>query len=394
VTGPNKKNPAMDQIAIVGFGTTPYTRDGDKSLRRLTLDAAMSAIRDAGLNARDIDGIVGSTSTSDAHTVQSGLGIPEVTWSANLRIPFTAMVIQATNAIYAGVCTTVLAYHATYRTAGTSRMAAKDPLRARSGPGINRPDPNPDLVTAPVGHGAWARRYLDEFGASREHLGYVALNGRSNARRNPHAALRAPLTMEEYLAAEPLREPLSKFDMDYPIDGGDAFVLTTVERAKNLPHPPVLVHAATQGVMAYASVDQIHDLWYTGQDVAMKHLWDRSDASLSDVDLFLPYDGFTIISLKWLEAVGYCGVGEAGPFIEDNWSRAAQRIEINGRIPLNTHGGGLSEGGVQGANHVREAVVQLRGQAGERQVVDASTALVTLGTFFHNAGGMILRSER
>ena len=281
------------------------------------------------------------------------------------------MVIQATNAIYAGVCNTVLAYHATYRTGGTSRTAAGDPLRARLGPGLNRPDPNPDLVTAPVGHAAWARRYLDEFGATREHLGYVALNGRSNARRNPHAALRAPLTMEQYLDAEPLREPLSKFDMDYPVDGGDAFILTSVERAKSLPQPPVLVHAATQGVMAYASVDQVPDLRYTGQDVAMKHLWERSDASLSDVDLFLPYDGFTIISLKWIEAVGYCGVGEAGPFIEDNWNRTAQRIEIDGRIPLNTHGGGLSEGGVQGANHVREAVDQLRGQAGERQVENA-----------------------
>src|SRR5258708_30443059 len=174
----------MDQVAIVGVGTTPYTRDGRKSLRRLTLDAAMSAIRDAGLTARDVDGIVGSTSTIDAHAMQSGLGIPEVSWSANLRIPFTAMVIQATNAIYAGVCHTVLAYHATYRTGGTSRTAAEDPLRARLGPGLNRPDPNPDLVTAPVGHAASTRRYLDEFGATRAHLGYVALNGRSNARRN------------------------------------------------------------------------------------------------------------------------------------------------------------------------------------------------------------------
>jgi acetyl-CoA acetyltransferase len=388
---PNKRNPAMDHIAFVGLGTTPYTRDGDKSLRRLTLEAAMSAIRDAGLTARDVDGIVGSTSTIDAHTVQSGLGIPEVTWSANLRIPFTAMVIQATNAIHAGVCSTVLAYHATYRTAGTSRSAAEDPLRARLGPGLNQPDPDPDLVTAPVGHAAWARRYFDEFGATREHLGYVALNGRSHARRNPHAALRSPLTMEQYLEAEPLRAPLSKFDMDYPVDGGDAFVITTVERAAGLPQPPVLVHAATQGVMAYSSVDQVHDLRYTGQDVAMKALWERSDVSLSDVSLFLPYDGFTIISLKWLEAVGYCGVGEAGPFIEDNWNPTAQRIEIDGRILLNTHGGGLSEGGVQGANHVREAVVQLRGHADERQVLGASTALVTLGTFFHNAGGMILR---
>ena len=274
-------------------------------------------------------------------------------------ISFTAMVIQATNAIYSGVCDTVLAYHATYRTGGTSRTAASDPLRARSSLEINLPDPNPDLVTALSGAGSWAQRYLDEFGAKREHLGLVAINGRSNAGRNPHAALRTPLTMEEYLAARPVRAPLTKFDMDYPIDGADALVLTTLQRAKSLPRPPVLVHAATQGLIPYTSIDQLPSLRYTAQDVAMKHLWERSDISLSDVDLFLPYDGFTIISLKWLKAVGYCGVGEAGPFIEDNWNATAQRIDIDGRIPVNTHGGGLSEGGVQGANHVREAVLQL-----------------------------------
>lgn len=383
----------MDRIAIVGRGATPYSRQGDRSLRRLTLDAAMAAVRDAGLTPADIDGIVGSTSTIDAHEVQSGLGIPEVTWSTNIRIPFTAMVIQATNAIHAGICSTVLAYHATYRTGGTSRAAAADPLRARAGPVLNRPDPDPDLVTAPVGHAAWTRRYLDEFGATRTHLGFVAVNGRTNAGRNPHAALRDPLTMEEYLAAPPLRAPLSRFDMDYPVDGADAFVLTTAERARDLLHPPVLIHAATQGVLAYPSFDQMPDLRHTGQDVAMRHLWGRSDASLPDVDLFLPYDGFTIITLKWFEAAGYCEVGEGGPFVADNWNDAARRVEINGRIPVNTHGGGLSEGGVQGANHVREAVDQLRGQAGARQVTGARTALVALGTFFHNAGAVLLRTE-
>lgn len=388
------RSPALDQVAVCGIGTTPYSRDAGKSLRKLTLEAAMAAIRDAGLVAHDIDGIVGSTSTMDSHAVQSALGIREIAWSVNLRIPFTAMVMQATNAILAGVCNTVLAYHATFRTAGTSRAAASDPLRARLDLADSRPDSDPDQVTAPVGHGLWARRYIEEFGAKREHLGLVAINSRSNARLNPHAAIRAPLTMDEYLTASPLRAPLTKFDMDYPIDGADAFVITRLQQARSLPQPPVLIHAVTQGLIPYASIDQLPNLRYTGQDVTMKHLWERSEISLSDVDLFLPYDGFTIISLKWLEAVGYCEVGEAGPFLEDNWNEAAQRIEIGGRIPVNTHGGSLSEGGLQGANHVREAVVQLRGQAGERQVSRAGAALVTLGTFFHNAGAMILRKDR
>jgi len=198
--------------------------------------------------------------------------------------------------------------------------------------------------------------------------------------------------MNEYLESPMLRYPLNKFDMDYPVDGADAFIITTVERAADLPHPPVLLHAASQGVLTEHAVEGVRGFAYTGSDVVMKQLWAQSDVGLSGIDLFLPYDGFTIIALVWTEAAGYCGVGEAGPFVVDHWNPVTQRIEIDGRVLVNSHGGGLSEGGVQGANHVREAVVQLRREAGARQIPGVSTALVTLGTFFHNSGGMIFRS--
>src|SRR5262249_17090437 len=203
---------------------------------------------------------------------------------------------------------------------------------------------------------------------------------------------RDPITMDGYLAARMIREPLNLFDMDYPIDGADALVITTADRAKDLPNRPVLIHAAVEGQTSHAVEEDMPDLTHTGLQVAATNLWARSRLSLEDVDVFLPYDGFSIISLKWFESIGYCGEGEAGAFIEDNWNRDANRIEIGGRIPVNPHGGSLSEGASQGDGHIREAVRQLRGESGARQAKGARAALVAPGGFFYNAGALLLRS--
>src|SRR5205807_3610031 len=182
-------------------------------------------------------------------------------------------------------------------------------------------------------------------------------------------------------------------DMDYPVDGADAFVITTAERARDLRTTPVLVHVATLGQTDHPDEDQMVDLFHTGQNAVVDNLWRRSDIKLDDIDVFFPYDGFSIITLRWIENVGYCGAGEAGPFIESNWDPSMNRIQINGRVLVNTHGGSLSEGGTQGSGHVREAVMQLRGEVAEEpQVPGARHALVTPGGFFFNAGGMILRT--
>jgi len=385
------RNPIRDRIAVVGVGTTAYVRDRGKTLGAMALEACIAAVRDAGLEARDIDGLCGSF--PPAHYVAAGLRLPALTWYGNFQIPFTAHVIEAMNAVHAGVCDSVLAYHATYRAAGTSRTAAGDPFRARAGPGFNVASPNPDTIGGAVGYAAWASRYLHEYGARREHFGLVAINDRSNAARNEHAALRDPLTMEDYLAGRMVRDPLTVFDMDYPVDGADAFVITTAERARDLPHEPVLIHAATLGMTGRPDEDQIPDLRHHGQQVVAENLWRRSEVTLRDVDIFFPYDGFSVITLSWLEALGYCGYGEAGPFLEKSWDRIENRIKIGGRVLVNTHGGSLSEGGTQGSGHLREAVVQLRGEAGARQAPGLRTALVTPGGFFFNAGGLILRTD-
>src|SRR4029450_7900009 len=229
----------------------------------------------------------------------------------------------------------------------------------------------PETVAQAVGYTAWASRYIHEYGATREHFGYVAINGRSNAVHNPRAALRDPITMDDYLGARMIREPMCLLDMDLPVDGAVAFVLTGAARAKDLAKKPVLIHATATGVVAGNEEDQLRGLDCHGQHVVVKSLRAKSDVWLSDVDVFYPYDGFTIITLGWFESTGWCGPGEAGPFIEANWDREANRIMINGRIPVNTHGGSLSEGATRGSGHLYEAVLQLRGEAGELQAPGA-----------------------
>jgi acetyl-CoA acetyltransferase len=381
-----------DQVAIVGIGTRPHVRDAGLTGRTMALRACRDAIRDAGLTAQDIDGIAGSTDVA-AYEIASGLGLPAVHWWVNTPIPFTFQIIEAANAVLSGACTAAVAYHSTYRLGGTSRSAGGDPFRARAGLGLNRPSPTPDSIFGAPGYAAWTSRYLHEYSVDRSRLGLIAINSRTNAAGNPDAAISTPMTMDDYLNARMVREPLSILDMDYPCDAADAVVVTTVERARDLPHPPVILHSATNGMTAHPDEDQQVDLNHTGQQVVVERLWRNSDVGLNDVDVYFPYDGFTILALRWFEAIGYCGDGEAGDFVTDNWDSASNRIMIDGKVPVNTHGGSLSGGGTQGSGHIREAALQLRGQAGPRQVADAKVALLTPGGFFFNAGGMVLRRE-
>jgi acetyl-CoA acetyltransferase len=198
--------------------------------------------------------------------------------------------------------------------------------------------------------------------------------------------------MEEYLGARMIREPLCVFDMDPPVDAGDAFVITTVERARELVVRPVLIHAATSGRTDRPYADQLESYTVSGKEIVAERLWSKSELGLDDVDVFFPYDGFSIMAVSWLEAVGYCGPGEAGAFLTKHWSPGENRVLINGRVAVNPHGGSLSEGATQGAGHFREAVTQLRGDAGTRQVPGAQVALVTPGGFLWNATGFVLRA--
>ena len=381
------RNPAKNKVAIAGVATTGMTpHNTGRSQFSLAAEAAVAVLRQTGLTATDVDGICGST--PPAPQMASGLGLSELSWFAEPAIPFVNHLAAAVGAVASGICETVLAYHGAYRLPWNTASSLRDPFRR---PLAVAPPPTPESVAGSVGYAAWASRYLYEFGVSKDDFGLVAINDRANAARNPDAALREPITMDDYHAARMIRWPLNLLDMDVPVDGADAFVITTTERARDLPFAPVLVHATALGLAAPIEEEQTVGLRHHGQQVTVAALQAKSDFWIDDIDVYFPYDGFTIITLNWLENVGFCGPGEAGDFLRQHWVKEDSRALINGRVPINPHGGALSDGGTQGSGHVREAVLQLQGRAGERQVRGAQRALVTAGGFFFNAQGVTLQ---
>jgi acetyl-CoA acetyltransferase len=392
VTIPSR-NPAKDQVAFASAATTGFSRDqGTVTPNSLAVDACMAAIEACGVDKREINGVIGA----NAGYVQSALGIPDVTYHAGAGVPFGFTIANAVGAIATGQADVVLAYHSLYRTAMFSRSANNDPFRRAAFAGMSAfmggGNPfGPDTTAGAVGYTAWASRYLHEYGEDRSLFGYVAVNDRTNAVLNPAAVLRTPMTMDDYLEARMIRWPLSMLDMDIPVDGADAFIITTTERARDLALPPVLIHACTNGMVDQNEEDQTPGLHRHGQHVVVDSLRARSDIWIDDIDVFFPYDGFSFITVSWFENAGWCGPGEARKFFEEHWH--GDRLLLRGQVPVNPHGGALSEGGTQGSGHTREAVHQLQGVAGERQVQGADKALLLLGGFFFNAQGAVLRAD-
>ena len=281
-------------------------------------------------------------------------------------------VIAAMLAVSAGLCRHVLCF----RTVWESSFAA---LRL-GGPGGARSS-GQSAWRAPFGAlsaANWiamnANQYLHRYGATREMLGLIALNGRANAARNPAAIYRDPMTMDDYLAARPITTPFGLYDCDVPCDGSIAVIVSDVSAAGDLPRPAIRIEAVGTQILERVSWDQgtiTHEPQVLGQAA---HLWSRTGLRPADVDLALLYDGFTFNAISWLEALGFCGFGEAS-----DWLDRGRWIAPGGTLPVNPHGGQLSEGRTHGFGFLYEAIVQLRHEAGERQVADAATAVVTSG---------------
>ena len=219
-----------------------------------------------------------------------------------------------------------------------------------------------------------ANQYLTRYGSTREMLGYIALNGRANAARNPAAIYRDPMTMDDYLSARPITTPFGLYDCDVPCDASIAIVVSAAEGADDLPKPPVRVDAVGTQILERVSWDEgtlTHEPQVIGQST---HLWTRTSLTPADVDVAFLYDGFTFNAVSWLEGLGFCGFGEA-----QDWLEGGTRIALDGDLPVNPHGGQLSEGRTHGYGFLYEAVAQLRHEAGERQVAGARTAVVTSG---------------
>jgi acetyl-CoA acetyltransferase len=217
-----------------------------------------------------------------------------------------------------------------------------------------------------------ARRHMHQYGTTKEQLGWLAINSRRNAGLNPLATYRDPLSMDDYLAARMISDPFGLLDCDVPVDGSVAFVVSTADAATDCDHP-VRVEACG-GSAGIGGWDQRVDYPKMASTDAAAEMWGRTDLGPGDVDIAELYDGFTFLTIAWLEALGFCGDGEAGPFVE-----GAARIALDGKLPLNTYGGQLSAGRMHGNWVLHEACLQLRGEAGERQVRKHDVAAVSNG---------------
>src|SRR5262249_40948594 len=214
-----------------------------------------------------------------------------------------------------------------------------------------------------------AVRHMHEFGTTREQLGAVAMTARAPGAFNPAAIYREPMTLEDYLTVRMVSWPFGLYDCDAPCDGSTAVVVSTADAARDLPKPAVRVNAVGTAMRSRPSWDQWEDLTTMASRDAARQLWSRTDLTPADVDTAQLYDGFSFLTLAWLEALGFCKHGEGGPFVADG------RIALGGSLPLNTWGGQLSGGRLHGFGFLAEAIRQLRGECEARQVPNCEVAV-------------------
>jgi acetyl-CoA acetyltransferase len=374
------------RVAVTGIGMSEIGRRLMRPPLALTVEACNAAIADAGLTAADIDGlstwpgvIQGAPGISEGGItpVQNALGI-KPTWhqSGMETSGHGGAVVAAMLAVASGLCRHVLCYRTVWEATSTELMRSGR-LRPPSGGRVGG-DFQWRLPFGAASAANWialcASQYFHRFDARREMLGWIALNARANAARNPTAIYRDPLTMDDYLDARLISTPLGLYDCDVPCDGAIALVVSAAEAAVDAPNPAVTFDAVGTQVTERSSWDQgtiTHEPMVFGPAA---HLWSRTDLTPADVDVAELYDGFTFNCVSWIEALGFCRIGEAADFVE-----GGKEIALDGSLPLNTHGGQLSAGRTQGFGFLHEAVLQLRGHAGARQVEGAEVALVTTG---------------
>jgi acetyl-CoA acetyltransferase len=386
---------------ITGAGQSEVGRRLNRSALDLTTEAALRAIEDAGLTRDDIDAVTtypgGYAAVSHGyggpspHELQDALRLDLTWYLGSAQIPGQlGAIVAACMAVSTGLARHVLVYR-TVTESSTQGQAGRravletgDGVASRMGIWLE-PFGSVSAVNwlAPV-----AQRHFHEFGTTREQLAQIALVERANAAANPEAIFRDPLTLEDYMSARMISSPLCLFDCDIPVDGSTAFVVSHVDTAADAPRPPVHINAVGTRLQGRVSWDQYADLTSMAAAGAAGHLWSRTDLRPPDVDVASLYDGFSILTLVWLEALGFCAHGEGGSFIE-----GGQRISRTGQLPVNTHGGQLSAGRLHGFGHVHEAVQQLWGRADARQVPGAEVAVVANGGG-PVAGVLLLTAER
>jgi acetyl-CoA acetyltransferase len=362
-----------DRAAIVGVGYTEFSKRSGVSTLALALRAISAALEDAGLTIADVDGVathrVGDS--AQASIVAQSLGIRDLRFhldlwgggSTSASVVGAAAMAVATGTADCVVCWRAVNARSEFRMGGTDRSS---------------PDTVEFQYQTPYGYVAppqqfamVARAYMSRYGITAEDLGRVAITERAHAATNERALMRAPLSMADYLASRWIVEPLRLFDCCLETDAAVALVVTTPERARDLLRPVVLVAGAATGGGHTLYSNRRGDLTASAARDMAPRLFAAAGVSPEEIDVAELYDAFTPLVLIQLEDYGFCAKGEAAGFV------ASGGMALGGELPVNTHGGFLSEGYVHGLNHVAEAVQQLRGDCGDRQVGGARVALAT-----------------
>jgi acetyl-CoA acetyltransferase len=387
-----------DRTCIVGVGTTPYGKRGEfhgRSQIDQIREALDLALEECGLDRRAIDGFSSySVDANDPSLLAPALGIPNVNFS---NMVFggggggaCAAVADAAAAIVAGLAEVVMVYkvitqppHARFGAAYGSVQVSADP---------NSDFHRPFGLVAPAQFFALLlRRHMHRYGTTPLHLAEVAVTTRAHAMRNPKALKREPLTIEQHQASRMIADPFRLFDCCQENDGGAVLLVTSAERARDLRQRPVFLMAGAQGGdslwgQGLTSQNAPEDLYTTaGHAHLARRLYAMAGIGPADVDVALLYDHFSGMVILQLEDYGFCARGEGGAFVENGGIRWP-----DGRLPVNTHGGNLSEVYLLGMTHVIEAVRQLRGTS-TCQVADAEIALVTAGPSNLPTSSLLLR---
>ena len=379
-----------DRAAIVGIGQTRFAKHLDPPEKVLALEAIAAALDDAGVDPSEVDGLSSYTlETTEEIEVARNLGLGDITYFGQVGYGGGAgcgVVGQAAMAVATGQCEVAVAWRSRKRGSATSRPWAGVASRVS---GIQQWS-RPFGLLRPVDEIAMlTRRYLHEHGATRDHLANVALAFRRHANRNPAATMHdRVLTREEYLSARWVSEPLCLFDNCLETDGACAVVICRADRARDTAQRPAFVHAWAQ------SLPQQHQTMtnFFCDDplegpawACARKLWAAADIGPDDVDVAQLYDAFSPLILLSLEGYGFCARGEGGPFTDD------AALEVGGRLPTNTSGGGMSEAYLHGFNLITEAVRQVRGTS-TNQVDGAVWSLVTSGEGVPT-GALLLRGD-
>jgi acetyl-CoA acetyltransferase len=365
----------------------------------LAVDAIGAALDDAGLTLDDLDGLStypasaaeGGYSEGGVTAVESALGIRPTWHNGGHETPgATGSLHAAMLAIASGLCRHVVCFRTVWQSTYSELVR-----RGEVGGSAPRRVSGFDEYLAPYGVQAAntvamaASQHFARYGTTRETLGWIALNGRANAMLDPSALYRDPLTMDDYLAARPISTPFGLLDCDALCDGSVAVIVSAIDAAGDLRRPPVFVEAIGTQITERMEWDQgvlSHEPHVLGPAA---HVWTRTTMRPSDVDVAELFDGFTFNCLSWIEALGFCGIGEAKDFLD-----GGTNIARDGQLPLNTHGGQLSAGRLHGFSFLHEACVQLWGEAGERQVPGDPDVGVACAGGGPLAGALLLTTSR